>query len=168
MAMAPHWSRILHPLSLGKDRHCPLTLAGAAGPPFSSRVVDGFFHWVEDDTNQDRANPGTTLRFHEAIALTYELLGGLKHLGKDTPQRINVAASVELTITAHLFGAHGLRRSERNPGLRQTLSASFLHSERNTKVRDHRNTAVERDVLGLDVAVDYALRVSVGEPRLRS
>jgi hypothetical protein len=42
-------------------------------------VVDGLFHRVEDDTNQDPANPETSLRFHEATALTQELLEGLQH-----------------------------------------------------------------------------------------
>ncbi len=39
-------------------------------------VTDGLFQRVEDDTNQDPANPETSLRFHEATALTHELLEG--------------------------------------------------------------------------------------------
>jgi predicted Zn-ribbon and HTH transcriptional regulator len=42
-------------------------------------VVDGLFHRVEDDTNQDPADPQTSLRFYEATALTHELLEGLQH-----------------------------------------------------------------------------------------
>ncbi len=56
-------------------------------------VVDGLFHRVEDDTNQDPANPETSLRFHEATALAHELpsaAGGVKgvpQLGVYTQRR---------------------------------------------------------------------------------
>jgi hypothetical protein len=42
-------------------------------------VVDGLFEKVEDDTAQDPSHPQTSLRFHEATALTRELLEGLQH-----------------------------------------------------------------------------------------
>jgi hypothetical protein len=42
-------------------------------------VVDGLFEGIEDDTYQDPAHPETRLRFHEATALTHELLEGLQH-----------------------------------------------------------------------------------------
>jgi hypothetical protein len=45
-------------------------------------VTDGLFHRVEDaedDTNLDSANAITSLRFHEATALTHELLEDLQH-----------------------------------------------------------------------------------------
>jgi len=42
-------------------------------------VVDGLFEKVESDTNQDPAHPATRLRFHEATALTHELLERLQH-----------------------------------------------------------------------------------------
>ena len=42
-------------------------------------VVDGLFQRAEDDTDQDPANPETHLRFHEATALTRELLERLQH-----------------------------------------------------------------------------------------
>jgi hypothetical protein len=43
-------------------------------------VVDGLFEKIEGDTAQDPAtHPETRLRFHEATALTHELLEGLQH-----------------------------------------------------------------------------------------
>jgi hypothetical protein len=43
-------------------------------------VVDGLFEKVEGDTVQDPAtHPESDLRFHEATALTHELLEGLQH-----------------------------------------------------------------------------------------
>jgi hypothetical protein len=42
-------------------------------------VVDGLFEKVEDDTDQGPANPETRLRFHEATALSRELLESLQH-----------------------------------------------------------------------------------------
>ncbi len=42
-------------------------------------VVDGLFEKVESDTVQDPAHPETRLRFHEATALTHELLEHLQH-----------------------------------------------------------------------------------------
>jgi len=42
-------------------------------------VVDGLFEKVEGETVQDPANPETRLRFHEATALTHELLESLQH-----------------------------------------------------------------------------------------
>ena len=41
--------------------------------------MDGLFQRVEDDTNQDPATPETSLRFHEATALTPQLLERLQH-----------------------------------------------------------------------------------------
>ena len=42
-------------------------------------VLDGIFQRVEDDTDPNSANPESSLRFHEATALTHELLEGLQH-----------------------------------------------------------------------------------------
>ena len=42
-------------------------------------VVDGLFQRVEDDTDQDQTTPAARLRFHEATALTSQLLEGLQH-----------------------------------------------------------------------------------------
>jgi hypothetical protein len=43
-------------------------------------VVDGLFEKIEGDTAQDPAtHPESRLRFHEATALTHELLEGLQH-----------------------------------------------------------------------------------------
>ena len=42
-------------------------------------VVDGLFERLECDADQDPATPATHLRFHEATALTHELLEGLQH-----------------------------------------------------------------------------------------
>ena len=48
-------------------------------------VVDGLFEKVEGDTAQDPAtHPETHLRFHEATALTHELLEGLQHTMRNT------------------------------------------------------------------------------------
>ena len=41
--------------------------------------MDGLCKWDEDDTNQDPAHPETNLRFHEATALSHELLESLQH-----------------------------------------------------------------------------------------
>ena len=41
-------------------------------------VVDGLFQKIEGDTAQNRADPRPSLRFHEATALTHELLEGLQ------------------------------------------------------------------------------------------
>ena len=42
-------------------------------------VVDGLFRAIRDDTDQTSANPETPLRFHEATALTPQLLERLQH-----------------------------------------------------------------------------------------
>ena len=41
--------------------------------------MDGLFEGIEDDTVQDPAHPEPSLRFHEATALTHELLESLQH-----------------------------------------------------------------------------------------
>ena len=48
-------------------------------PHFHLCVVDGLFERVEYEPNQDSGHPTGDLRFHEATALTHELLEGLQH-----------------------------------------------------------------------------------------
>ena len=69
-----------------------------------------------------------------------------------------------IAALAHrLLGRHVLRRAEREPGLRHALAARLLHRERDAEVGDERVAALEQDVLGLDVAMDDAVRVRVLE-----
>ena len=57
-----------------------------------------------------------------------------------------------------LLGAHVLRRAERQPGLRDAAAAGVAHGERDAEVGDQRLPVVQQDVLGLEVAMDHAVR----------
>ena len=63
-----------------RPRQPTLTLLWVqSGFHFHLVVVDGLFEKIEGDTAQDPAtNPETHLRFHEATALTHELLEDLQ------------------------------------------------------------------------------------------
>src|SRR5207237_6905977 len=75
-----------------------------------------------------------------------------------------VAAPVDLDAPRRLLRTHIDRSPDDRAGLRE-VSFFFRHADRarDPKVRDYRGTALQQDVLGLDVAVYDSVAVRVGE-----
>ena len=100
---------------------------------------------LREDTGDDRLHR----RAGERCLAHQHLVG---HRGK----RIHVASRVDRALAHGLLGAHVLRRAETQAGLRHALTAGSLHGERDAEVGHQRVSALQQDVLGLDVAVDHA------------
>ena len=81
----------------------------------------------------------------------------------DRAERVDVAPAVDDAVASRLLGTHVLRSAERQSRLRDAVAARFAHGERDSEVGDHRLAGLEQNVLGLEVAVDYAVRVRVLE-----
>ncbi len=103
-----------------------------------------------------------------------------EHLIRDDAQRIEIAAAIDFAIARALLGTHVGRRPDRHPGRGQprVRAAGVADRARDAEVGHHRAPTIGRqqDVVRLDVAVDYAARMGVGEgarhlrqqpPRLR-
>ena len=71
---------------------------------------------------------------------------------------MSVRASIVL-VAHRLLGTHVLRRAEREARLRHPRAARLLHRERDAEVGDERVSALQQDVLRLDVAMHDAERV---------
>ena len=86
-------------------------------------------------------------------------------VGDDAP-RIDVRPLVGCRIAGRLLRRHVHRSSEIVAGLRylgRRLLSRCLNRLRDTEIRDDSGALAEQNVLGLDVAVDDALLVRVGE-----
>ena len=80
------------------------------------------------------------------------------------PQSVDVHPMIEVRIGGRLFRGHVRRRAQRNAGGRQRLASSRLRDRlRYAEIRHQRVAAPQHDVLGLDVAVHYAVRVGLGQ-----
>jgi hypothetical protein len=78
-------------------------------------------------------------------------------------ERVDVGPRVELPVTGRLLGAHVLRSTERDSGLREAVAPGLLHRERDPEVGQYRLAFHDQDVLRLDVPVHDALAVRVVE-----
>ena len=86
-----------------------------------------------------------------------------EHLVQHAGQAVDVAARVHVAAPRRLLGAHVGRRADREAGLGQLLGAGRAQRAGDAEVGDDRLVAVEEDVLGLDVTVDDAAAVRVGQ-----
>ena len=78
-------------------------------------------------------------------------------------QRVDVAARIDGAFAHRLFWRHVLRSAETQARLRHALAARALHSQCNPKVGDECRAIVQKNVLGLDVAMDHVLSMCVVE-----
>ena len=70
---------------------------------------------------------------------------------------------VDVALAHGLFGRHVLRRAQGDSRLRHPLAARLLDGERDAEVGDQRVAVLQKDVLGLDVPMNDAPRVRVGQ-----
>ena len=89
-----------------------------------------------------------------------------KHLIGHRPERVDVRPVIELALSANLFRRHVRRRPDHRHRRRHRALSGFGGLERagNPKIGEVGVRSGEQDVVGLDVAVDHALRVRVGQP----
>ena len=87
-----------------------------------------------------------------------------QHLIAEDAERIQIAAAVDRALARGLLGRHVRRRADRDARRREPRVA-LADRARDTEVGHHRAAAlrVDQDVVGLDVAVDDAALVGVGE-----
>ena len=86
-----------------------------------------------------------------------------QHLVGDGAERVDVRAAVDGAVAGGLLGRHVLRRAQREPGLRHSLSPGVRHGERDAEVGDEWLPFVQEDVLRLQVAMDDAVTMRVVE-----
>ena len=86
-----------------------------------------------------------------------------ERLVRHDAQRINVRSRVDCAFAHGLFGAHVLRRAEREACLRHAGAARALDGERDAEIGDERVAALQQNVFRLDVAVNHAEAVGVAE-----
>ena len=65
---------------------------------------------------------------------------------------------VDSAIAGRLLGRHVLRRAERQACLRDATAAGVADGERDAEIGDDRLAVVKQNVLGLEVAMDDAVR----------
>ena len=87
-----------------------------------------------------------------------------EELVEDAGEREDVAAAVDLLVAAGLLGAHVGRGAHHHAGRGQLL-VHLAHRARDAEVGHQHPIVLEHDVVGLDVPVDDALLVRVGERR---
>src|SRR5205085_11543923 len=86
-----------------------------------------------------------------------------QHLISHCAERIDVAPPVDDAITRCLLRTHVLRSAERESRLRDAIAARFAHRESDSEIGDYRLTRLKKNVLRLEIAMDYAMRVRVVE-----
>ncbi len=81
--------------------------------------------------------------------------GGLagEHLIEQAPERVDIAPPVQLRLARGLLGAHIVRSAQREPGLRQAVSAVPDHGAGDAEVGHERMTGGEQDIPGREIAV---------------
>ena len=86
-----------------------------------------------------------------------------QHLIHHDRQAVDVGALVELGQAGRLFRTHIARRAHGESGARQIRAPGRAHGFRNAEVRHDGMALQEEDVFGLDVAVQDAHPVRVGQ-----
>jgi hypothetical protein len=86
-----------------------------------------------------------------------------EQLVDDAGQTEDVGTRVELAHACRLLGTHVARSAESESGSGEPGAARRVHGPRDAEVGDHRVPLGEEDVLRLDVAVDDAAPVGVGQ-----
>ena len=93
-----------------------------------------------------------------------------EHLVADEPQRVDVGACIDMTVSRSLLGRHVRWRAHRHSGageicaaIRDVRRARRHDRARHAEVRQHGVPFFEQDVFRLDVAVDDALSMRVRE-----
>ena len=76
---------------------------------------------------------------------------------------VDVHACIECALACGLLGRHVLGRAEREAGARHPVGACLLQRQRNAEIRDEGVAVLQQDVLGLDVAVNDAVRMGIAE-----
>jgi hypothetical protein len=83
-----------------------------------------------------------------------------EHLIKHATQRVDVSPRV-YCLTCCLLRAHVGRRPDCETGLGELLSAGHADSSGNAKIRNHRVTPAQQDVLRLEIPMHNSLAVCV-------
>ncbi len=86
-----------------------------------------------------------------------------EHLVEHRAERVDVAARVELALTAGLLRTHILRRAEGESRLGQPVGRTLRHRERDAEIRHHRLALVQENVFGLHVAVNHPMAMGIIE-----
>ena len=85
-----------------------------------------------------------------------------EHLVEHAAQRVDIAARIRL-IARRLLGTHVRRSADAHARARESLADGRVQRARDAKVGDERMPGSEENVLRLDVAMDDAVLVRVGE-----
>jgi hypothetical protein len=86
-----------------------------------------------------------------------------EHFVEDAPERVEIAATVEVLLSSRLFRAHVLHGTDGHAGLGQLFSDAALMAFAMPKSATSGVAALEQDVLRLDVAVNDAVGVRVAQ-----
>ena len=86
-----------------------------------------------------------------------------EHLIRNGAERVDVASPVDDAVAGGLLRTHVLRCSERQPCLRDSVSAGVTHGQRYSEISDNWLARLHENVFGLEVAVNDAVRVCVVE-----
>ena len=86
-----------------------------------------------------------------------------EHLVHHAGERVDVAARGEVPLAGGLLRAHVLRGAERDPGLGHAAAPRRTDDEPDAEVGHQRRSVLEQDILRLDIPVDDALAMGVGE-----
>ncbi len=86
-----------------------------------------------------------------------------QHLVQHATEGVDVAPAIQLLVAGGLLRTHVRRRADRGARLSQVLPLARTHRLGDPEIGHHGLALVEHHVLGLDVAVDHALRVGIAE-----
>ena len=86
-----------------------------------------------------------------------------EHLVEHAAEGVDVAPAIDVALAGRLLGAHVRRRAEATPVSVRRSSPAAVDGPRDAEVGDDGVALLEQDVLGLDVAMDDAVRVGVAE-----
>jgi len=95
--------------------------------------------------------------------LTHERRTPGEHLVHDATEGVEVRAAVRDGLARHRFGADVGRRPQRDTFSGELVARGRVHRFGDAEVSHHCLVVLQQDVLGLDVAVDHAPRVRVGQ-----
>ncbi len=85
-----------------------------------------------------------------------------QHLEEHAPEAVDVGRRAYL-LARELLGAHVYRGAHGHAGLRELVLACFGARARDAEIGDERVTVGEHHVLGLDIAMNDALRMRIAQ-----
>ena len=141
-----------------------------ATEPVGRQLGEGLLHGIRDIERHARPKRTKRLRLRRhqlgddrlrARPRVRRLAG--EHFVRHGAERVDVGAPVYCTISGCLLRRHVLWRAERQPRLRDALPARVAHRQCDPEVGDHGLAGLHQDVLGLEIAVDHAVLVCIGQ-----